>query len=196
MDLVNLKIKIMSDTWEERAENVLSHFDYHYPDEIDIYDICWRYGIRILPFDTPFTEGYIEDPDTELKALSFPGKIDRRGTIFLKENLSAIEKKILLAEEFCHIYSHQQSQVYIDKLHVGKIENQAKRMAAYLLMPRRFMETVYEFASDETVLISDIADHFVVTDEFAHYRLELIFNRRVDAMMPLRGQLGTVEWLE
>ncbi|WP_342510522.1 ImmA/IrrE family metallo-endopeptidase [Sporosarcina sp. FSL K6-1522] len=190
------QIQTYTDYWEERAEKVLSHFHYTFPDEISITDICWRYGIRILPLDHPFMDGYIENLDNDLKAVSFPGTIDRRGTIFIKENLNFIEKKLLLAEEFCHIYAHQKSQVFVDKHQIGKLENQAKRMAAYLLMPAQFINTVYDAAYDEAVMISDIADHFLVTEEFTQYRLELIFNRKVDALITHKGTLGTIEWFE
>jgi len=141
-------------------------------------------------------DGYVDNVDDQLKAVSFPSARDRRGTIFIKENLNAVEKRLLLAEEFCHIYAHQKSQVFMDKHQIGKLENQAKRMAAYLLMPNRFIKSVYEAAYDEAVVISDIADYFLVTEEFAQYRLELIFNRKVDAFMSHWGMLGTFEWLE
>lgn len=45
------------------------------------------------------------------------------------------------------------------------------------------------------VLISDIADYFVVTEEFAHYRLELMFQHRVDGFISLRDRLGSIELL-
>lgn len=189
------KLQTYVDYWEERAEKVLSHFNYEYPDEIDIYDICWRYGVKILPLDAPFVEGVVDFQSIKhLKAFSIPKETGRRGTIFLKEGLGTIEKKLLLAEEFCHIYSHHSSQLSIDKYSVKKTEKQAKKMVAYLLMPNRFLCDVYEVAFNEAVLISDIADHFVVTEEFAHFRLELIFNRKVDAMYALKGKLGTLEW--
>lgn len=191
------KLHTVTDDWEERAVKVLSNFNYAYPDEIDMYDICWRYGIKILPLDSPFICNSLDYQSiSHLKALSIPGDIGRRGTIFIKEGLGPIEKKLLLAEEFCHIYSHHSSQLTIDKYSIGKTEKQAKKMAAYLLMPKMFMDTVYDAAIDEAVLVSDIADHFVVTEEFAQYRLKLIFNRTVDALYTLRGRLGTLEWHE
>lgn len=190
------QLQITSDDWEERAKKVLSHFDYSYPDEIDMYDICWRYGIKILPLDAPFVEGLDYQSISHLKALSIPKDTGRRGSIFIKEGLDPIEKKLLLAEEFCHVYSHHSSQLSIDKHSMEKTEKQAQKMAAYLLMPNKFMETVYDAAFDEAVLIPDIADYFVVTEEFAHYRFELTFNRADDALYALRGKLGTFEWYE
>ncbi|MDN8674730.1 hypothetical protein Q0N22_14970, partial [Staphylococcus aureus] len=86
-----------------------------YPDEIDMYDICWRYGIKILPLDAPFIGELVDYQSiSHLKALSIPKESGRRGTIFIKEGLDPIEKKLLLAEEFCHIYSHHSSQLRID----------------------------------------------------------------------------------
>ena len=186
-----------TDYWEERAEKVLSHFSYTYPDDINIYDICWRYGIRILPLDRPFLEHYKVELVEGLKAFSIPSnKGGRRGFIFVKEGLNEIEKKLLIAEEFCHLYAHHSPQLSVDKYVLAKNEQQAKRMSAYLLMPHRFMGQVYADSVDEAVLISDIADYFLVTEDFAHYRLELIFHHKVDAVIKHRGRLGTFEWLE
>lgn len=67
-------------------------------------------------------------------------------------------------------------------------------MSAYLLMPDMFMGVIYDAAIDEAVLISDLADYFVVTEEFAQYRLKLTFNRSIGALYVLRGKLGTLEW--
>ena len=186
---------ILTDYWEERAERILSHFEYTYPDEINIYDICWRYGIRILPLALPFFENYQVEEIENLKAFSVPSsKGRRRGTIYIKEGLNEIEKKLLIAEEFCHLYAHHAPQLSVDKYILAKNEQQAKRMSAYLLMPSRFLGQVYDDAMDEAVLISDIADYFLVTEDFAHYRLELIFNHKVDGFTALRGNLGTLEW--
>ncbi|BAQ11490.1 hypothetical protein OXB_3020 [Bacillus sp. OxB-1] len=186
-----------TDYWEERAEKVLSNFNLKYPDEIDIAHICWLYGIKILPLDVPF----LEYCDVELenlegvKAYSVPKEDDRQGTIFLKENLPHVERKLLIAEEFCHLYAHYSPQLNVDEYILAKNEHQAKRMSAYLLMPQRFLGQVYDEAIDEAVLISDIADYFMVTDEFARYRLELIFHHKVDAITSLRGKLQTFEWI-
>ena len=189
------QLRTCTDYWEERAEKVLSHFHYASPDEISMSDICWRYGITIMPLDSPFMERSIDfESISHLESFSIPSPKARRGTIYLKENLDHFERKLLLAEEFCHLYAHNAPQLPIDIHGLAKLENQAKRMSAYLLMPSRFIKTVYDAAYDEAVLISDIADHFLVTEEFAHYRMELIFNRRVDAFVAHRGTLGTVEW--
>lgn len=178
--------QLHTDYWEERANKVLSHFRYSTPDEIDIGQICWRYGVRILPMDEPYT----------IEAYSLPSQNARRGTIYIKEGLDPIRKKLLLAEEFCHIYTHQVSQLSSNTAAIHKQEAQAKRMAAYLLMPERFICDIYEAALDEAVLISQIADYFLVSDEFAYYRLELIFNHKVDAVASLGGKMGTFEWIE
>ncbi|WP_252503232.1 ImmA/IrrE family metallo-endopeptidase [Sporosarcina sp. Marseille-Q4943] len=187
--------QIHTDYWEERADKVLSHFHYEFPDEINIFDICRRYGIRVLPMDTPFINGEVASIES-VKAFSVPKDRARRGTIFVKEGLDDVEKKLLVTEEFCHLYAHHTPQLSVDQYVLAKNEHQAKRMSAYLLMPQHFINKVYDAAIDEAVLISDIADYFLVTEEFAQYRLELIFNYKVDAFTSLRGRLGTLEWFE
>lgn len=182
------------DEWEKRANKVLSHFDYVYPDQIDLFDICWKYGIKIKPLDIDFVSPDIQFKTIEhLESYSIPKKTARKGTIYIKPGLDPIQKKLLLAEEFCHLYSHFASQLNMNKLLLDKMEQQAKRMAAYLLMPSLFLNQVYSAALSEPVLISDIADYFVVTEEFAQYRLELTYKHKVDGFAILKNRLGSVE---
>lgn len=184
------------DEWEKRANKVLSHFNYDQADEIDLYNICWRYGIVIKPLGKEF---FIENQEfTEiknLKSFSIPSKNSRRGTIYIVPDLNPIEKRMLLAEEFCHIYSHYSSQLFMDKLSISKQESQAKRMAAYLLIPHEFLKEIYLAALNEPIMISDIADYFLVSEEFAHYRLELIHKYRVDGFVQIHERLWSIEML-
>ncbi|AST93047.1 hypothetical protein BC6307_18175 [Sutcliffiella cohnii] len=193
MQISNILQRTTSDWWEERANKVLSHFNFSNPDEIDMYDICWKYGVKIKPLDKHFYYGEIKDG---IKAMSFPKESGRRGVIYLKPDLDPIEKKIILAEEFSHCYSHHISQVSMNSSFIAKTEAQARRMAAYLLMPFKFLKNVFVAAADEAIMISDIADYFIVTEEFARYRLELIYNRRVDGFgATVNGKLGSIEWI-
>ncbi|MBO8172418.1 MAG: ImmA/IrrE family metallo-endopeptidase [Bacillaceae bacterium] len=179
------------DFWEERANKVLSHFDYQEPDEIDMYEICWYFGIKVKRLD-PYFHGDYTDDDT--KAFSLPKEIGRRGIIYLRPGLGAIETKLILAEEFCHIYAHHINQFDVDVEVLNRTEKQAKRMAAYLLMPQKFLDRVFVTLDNEAVLILDLADYFLVTEEFAQYRLELIFNRKVDAVGKMDGKLGSIQF--
>jgi len=182
------------DAWEQKANKILSHFNYKHADEIDLYDICWRYGIIIKPLNKEYftdSEEYISI--NHLKSYSIPSKNGRRGTIYIVPDLDPIEKRMLLAEEFCHIYSHFSSQLTVDKLTLDKQESQAKRMAAYLLMPNMFIKEIYEVTLSEPILISDIADYFLVSEEFAHYRLELIHNHKIDGFIQIYQRLWSLE---
>ncbi|WP_203363043.1 ImmA/IrrE family metallo-endopeptidase [Bacillus sp. REN10] len=180
---------LISDGWEERANKVLSRFSYKSPDEIDIEEICWRYGIIIKPLHPDFMDNY--DAIEGLKAYSYPKDERVRGIIHLRPNLPTVERKLVLSEEFCHIHAHISAQLSKQQLMLNKEESQAKKMSAYLLMPHHFLMDVIRSAADEMVLVSDIADHFLVTEEFAHYRLELLFNRRIDAFLTLGNKLGS-----
>lgn len=185
------------DWWEERANKVLSHFTFKNADEIDMYEICRRFGIKIKPLDKQyFDEEDIANFDEALKSFSVPKSKGRRGTIYLRPGLDHIEKRIILAEEFCHCYSHHISQVAVDGIFVAKTEAQAKRMAAYLLMPAKFIAEIYDAAAVEPVFISDIADHFLVSEEFARYRLDLIYHHRVDGFGKVKNKVRSIEWLE
>lgn len=183
------EVLLISDTWEERAKRVPSKFRYRSPDEIDIEDICWKYGIIIKPLHPDFMADYEEAEG--LKAFSKPEEEGKRkcGVIHLQPKLPAIERRLLLSEEFCHLHAHFSIQLSAPQLRLSKEESQAKKMSAYLLMPHRFLMDVIRSATDEAVLVSDIVDHFLVTEEFAHYRLELLFNRRIDAFFTLGNKL-------
>lgn len=161
-----------------------------------MYEICWKYGIIIKPLDVPFLDPDIDyESIKHLKAFSVPKPKARRRTIYLAENQNTVYKKLLLAEEFCHIYSHFSSQLEMDKHYISKQEHQAKRMAAYLLIAAKFLEEVYAAAVNEPILVSDIADYFVVPEKFAKYRLELTYHHRVDGFALLKNRLGSIEWL-
>jgi Zn-dependent peptidase ImmA (M78 family) len=193
MQLRNIMPRTHNDLWEERADKVLSHFNYTEPDEIDLYEICQKYGMKIKPLDKHFYDGEISPG---IKALSIPKDKGRRGTIYLLPDLDHVEKKIILAEEFCHLYSHYANQLTLKEYEVNRMENQAKRMAAYLTMPQCFLDKVFVFANDQSVSITDIADCFLVTEEFVQYRLELLLNRKVNGIGSIKGKLGSIEWLE
>jgi Zn-dependent peptidase ImmA (M78 family) len=192
LQLRKLLPSTLSDYWEERANKVLSHFQINYPDEIDMYEICRRYGIKIKPLDPNFYDG---DISNDLKGLSIATE-GRRGLIYIKSELDPIEKKLILAEEFCHIYAHYLNELNLNTVQLNKTEGQAKRMSAYLTMPQRFLDEVYTFSEEHAVLLSEIADYFLVTEGFVQYRLELIFNRKIDGFGSVKGKLGTIEWYD
>ncbi|GAK11357.1 hypothetical protein JCM19039_1047 [Geomicrobium sp. JCM 19039] len=130
------------------------------------------------------------------KAIPIKG---RRGIIYIQSGLNPIIKKIILAEEFCHLYSHEQKQLEESNSSINKVENQAKTMAAYLLMPSSLLGEVYISICQQTqaVLVSEIADHFLVTEEFAHYRLELAFGHPVHGITKLPdGSHATIQMFE
>jgi Zn-dependent peptidase ImmA (M78 family) len=178
------------DYWEERANKVLTNFSFMHPDEIDMYEIIRRYGMIIKPLDPNYFEG---DYDSSLKAFSIPKEKGRRGLIYLNPELDPIEKKLILAEEFCHLYAHYHNQLFESKLIINKAEEQARRMSAYLLMPWIYFKRVFNDAMDQSVLVTEVADYFLVPEDFAHYRLELHFKHRVDGFAFVKGKMRTFE---
>lgn len=187
--LQHLKESGQTNIYEEYAKQVLSHFKIQYPDEIDLYEICRRYGIIIKPLDPNYCP---YDVDSSLNAFSISKGINRRGLIYLKPELDSISKKLCLAEEFCHLYLHHNNQINLSEHELNKCEIQAKKMSAFLLMPSRFIKDVYNAAFEQPVMVSEIADYFLVTQEFAHYRLELMYHHHVEAILKFKGKLGTI----
>lgn len=159
MKLYNL-LPRPNDHLEEKANAVLSHFNFKTPNEVDLSMICWHYGIKIV--------------SSNGMSFSVPTK-NRRGVIYLQKGLRFTERRVICAEEFSHLYLHFSSQINNHYRNVGKVESQAKRMAAYLLMPQYLLEK-FEFGSffEQEALVAEVADYFRVTEEFAYYRLEML----------------------
>lgn len=66
--------------WEDRANKVLSSFKYNYPNEIDLYEICWRYGIRIKPMDKLYVDKSVDyESIKHLDTLSIRSHSGRKG---------------------------------------------------------------------------------------------------------------------
>lgn len=189
MQLPQIKHNSTTNKYEDYANKVLSHFKINYPDEIDLYELCWRYGIKIKPLAPDYCPYEV---DKSIKAFSISTGMNRRGLIYLDPDLDSIAKKICLAEEFCHLYLHHNNQLIKSIYEINKTEKQAKKMSAYLLMPSRFIKDVYNAAYEQPVMVSEIADYFLVTEEFAHYRLELMYSHHVEAILKFKGKLGTI----
>ncbi|EZH67939.1 hypothetical protein DH09_08465 [Bacillaceae bacterium JMAK1] len=183
--LLREKLPKIKDVWEDRANQVLKLFNFSFPDEIDMGAICYKFGIKIKPM--PFG-----DPSLSYSQITR----GRRGIIYIKSGMDPIDKKIVLAEEFAHIYSHTQHQLEVTEIDINKIEFQAKKMAAYLLMPTKLLGEVYVTACQLTdaVLVSEIADEFLVSDEFACYRLQLAFGHPVHGITKMPdGSYSTIQ---
>jgi Zn-dependent peptidase ImmA (M78 family) len=170
------------DMWEQLADKVLDNFRFKYPDEIDIEYICKRYGIRVYN-------------NIDKSSFSIPYDGDRRGLIYLAKGMDWIDRRIRCGEEFCHLYAHHSPQLHETRIVINKIENQAKKMSAYLFMPYRFLKEL-NLKENRGYLVSEIAEEFMVTEEMAHYRLELLYNRRIDMMAKFRGKVGTITMFE
>lgn len=172
-----------TDNLELKANQILSSFNFKYPDEIDIRSICFKNKVRIIPSDNEFSF-----------SVPFRTKKGGLGTIFLSTSENELIRKQILAHEFAHLTLHCSNQLNKKMYEVNKDENQANRMAAYLLMPMKFLSKIY-LSMDQPVDISEIADYFLVTDEFAQYRLSLLFNNQKVDMLAKdhKGRWGSIE---
>jgi Zn-dependent peptidase ImmA (M78 family) len=157
--------------WERHANEVLSHFIFNYPFQIDIYEICRRYQIKVIERD---------DLD-ECDAFSIPLLHGQKGLIYVRKEMDKRQKRILLAEEFCHIYCHCLNQLHIDDISlIDKSEYQAKKMAAFLLIPDELIKG-FDVQHYGINFVYELADEFNVTYEFMKCRLEIggLFNQYI-----------------
>jgi hypothetical protein len=167
---------------EERANHVLNKFNYKYPDQIDIEEICAYYKIKIKP-----------SPQPDLTYSVCTGF--RRGFIYIPKGLDYIRFKELAGEEFAHLFLHTISQMQTTKEIHAHQERQAKNFSAYLYMPMKMLQEVV-ISYDQPVDISLLADEFLVSEEFVYYRLSLIFPEKADAIARSKGGFGYIKWLE
>lgn len=167
---------------EQMAYSVLSKFNYKYPDQIDIQEICHRYKIK-----------FRSSPDPELTYSVCTGF--RKGFIFIPKNLNYVKFKELVGEEFSHLYLHNVSQMQTTKCILAHQERQAKDFSSYLYMPLHMLKEVV-ISYDQPVDISMLADEFLVSEEFVYYRLSLLFPGKADAIAWSKGGFGYIKWLD
>ncbi|MBO8163909.1 MAG: ImmA/IrrE family metallo-endopeptidase [Brevibacillus sp.] len=167
---------------EERANHVLDKFNYKYPDQIDIEEICAYYKIFIKP-----------SPQPDLAYSVCTGF--RRGYIYIPPGLDYIKFKELAGEEFAHLYLHNISQMQTTKEIHAHQERQAKNFSAYLYMPLKMLKKVV-ISYDQPVDISMLADEFLVSESFVYYRLALIFPEKADAIARSKEGFGYIKWMK
>ncbi len=150
------------DPFEKMSKDILSNIEYNVPSEIDIYQLCRLYGMKVnyslIPEDINYT---------------IPHKKGRRGVINLCVRETEQEERESLTHEFSHLYIHQISQLSQSSLMIDKMESQAFKLASNILMPSKELLNIEVFPDLNTtyIIAEDIADYFNVTKEFAYKRL-------------------------
>ena len=167
---------------EDRVNQVLDRFDFQYPDQIDIEQICAYYKIKIR-----------RAPEAGLAFSHSTGY--RKGFIYLPEDLDYLTYKELAGEEFAHLYLHSVSQLQTTPPVIAKQERQAKDFSAYLYMPIRMLREVV-LSNDQAVDISTLADEFLVSESFVYYRLSLLFPDKAAAIARSKESFGYIKWME
>lgn len=167
---------------EERANQLLTRFEFKYPDQIDIHEICNYYKIKIRAST---------EPDLTFSVCTG----FRKGFIYIQPGVDYLQFKELCGEEFAHLYLHTISQTQTTKHLHAKQERQAKDFSTYLYMPMKMLQEVV-LSYDQAVDVTTLADEFLVSEEFVYYRLSLLFPNKVDAIARAKGRFGYVQWLE
>ncbi|WP_232695488.1 ImmA/IrrE family metallo-endopeptidase [Brevibacillus daliensis] len=167
---------------EQRANQVLEKFNYRYPDQIDIQEICHYYKIRIKA-----------SPEEDLTYSICTGL--RRGFIYVPKTCNYLRFKELVGEEFGHLYLHTISQFQTTKMLLAHQERQAKDFSSFLFMPLHLLKEIV-ISHDQPVDISMLADEFLVSEEFVYYRLSLIFPEQAHALARSKQGFGYIKWLE
>ncbi len=165
MQLSNLIPSQNTSYLEDKANSILKNNGIKHPWEIDIEKIVQQYhNIKFFYMNC--------DSKTIIKK--------NKAIIMVNSNLSYNEKRQQLAEEFSHALLHLGNQLtYYNDIYLDKQENQAKRMAAYLLCPL-FMIKELSIDMDNYTMLDEMAEIFDVTNEFMKYRLSLIFGTDIE----------------
>lgn len=158
---------------EDKAEYILKQNNVKYPQDINLEQIIQNYkNIKVFYMK--------QDSKTIIKK----NKI----IIIVNNTLSYREQRQELAEEFCHALLHLGNQInYFNTINLDKQEQQAKRMAAYLLCPTYIFKNI-SVPYDTYVLVDELADIFNVTTEFMQYRLKLIWGQDLDMIICSKGK--------
>ncbi|ABR48540.1 protein of unknown function DUF955 [Alkaliphilus metalliredigens QYMF] len=156
---------------EEKANFILDKHTIKYSFETNIYCILDQYrNIKVFHLN--------QGSKTIIKK--------NKAIILLDSQLPPREERQELAEEFCHALLHLGNQIDNTTI-IDKQENQAKRMAAYLLCPIHIIKNI-SVPSDTYAMIDELADVFFVTPEFMKYRLSLIWGQDIDMVSYHNGQ--------
>lgn len=161
------------DYYEETAERILNNYKFDHPRNIDFYELCKQYGMKITKSKTDLN-------------CAIPANTGRKGIIVLNET-DWISERQILAEEFSHLYLHQMSQFSSDEIVINKTENQAFKLAANLLIPTNWLLDieVYPDKNEKTVLAAEVAEEFDVEPEFALRRLRLLSENYIFGKEPV-----------
>lgn len=155
--------------FEKMANKVLKNINFSHPCDIDLYELCELYGMKLLQYD-------YEVADYASSVFSSKG---RRGVITLSKKISnEYKERVLLAEEFSHLYLHQIDQLTADKYQINKMENQAFKLASNILMPTEWLLNieVFPYLNQKFIMAEQVASEFNVTAEFAYARLKELKN--------------------
>ena len=150
------------DPFEKMSLDILKNFSFNFPYEIDMYDLCDAYGMRVVPSLFPGDVNY-----------AVSGKKGRRGVIHLCVVEESRIVRETLAHEFSHLYLHQMNQLLSSNVVTDKMEKQAFKLAANILMPTKDLLNIEVYPDSNTTafVASNIAEYFGVTTEFAYKRL-------------------------
>lgn len=162
----------LSDFYESTANNILKNVSFDHPREIDLYELCNFYGMKVVT----------SSDDVNFSVAS---NVDRRGVILLSRTNNKLERQHL-AEEFAHLFIHHKNQLTEAELSIKKLEVQAEKLASNILLPTEWLMNieVFPFRNEMRILASDIAEDFDVTPEYAFRRLKQLNSNYLFGMEP------------
>lgn len=141
---------------EDRANKILDQLGIQTPVDLNLRKIAKHFRIPV-----------IFRPENS-SAQRFGDKY----LIIVDKRLSLEKRREQLAEEICHCLLPMGNQLLQKEWETNKQENLAKRMAAYLLIPRRFISQL-NISEDDVETVEQFSNIFTVTPYMVRYRFEL-----------------------
>lgn len=145
---------------EDKANQILEQFTINSPQDMNLRKIAKHFKI----------------PVHFLSENSNAQRFGDKYLIIIDNRLSLPERREKLAEEICHCLLPMGNQLLQSKWEINKQENLALRMAAYLLMPRKFILNL-DVPDDESLGFEYYSNYFNVTPNMVRFRFELDYQQ-------------------
>jgi Zn-dependent peptidase ImmA (M78 family) len=160
MQWTQILYRLPSHYLEDRANQILDELIIQSPEDLKLRRVARHFEIPVY---------YMPENSSAMR-------FGEKYLIIVDNRLIHEERRERLAEEICHCLLPMGNQLYQNERETNRQEGLALKMAAYLLMPRRFILDL-SIPEDETLAVELLAGVFKVTPDLIRYRFGLDYQR-------------------
>lgn len=160
MNWTQILYRLPSHYLEDRANQILDELFIHSPEDLNLRRVARHFGfpVHFLPHS------------------SSAQRFGKKYLIVVDSRLTLEERRERLAEEICHCLLPMGNQLHQKDIETNRQESLALRMAAYLLVPRRFILNL-SIPEDDTLALDHLSGILSVTPKIVSYRYELDYRQ-------------------